>query len=72
MIFIPILSLIIGLYLLVSGILIIIRDKNTREKTKKALVFLAVASDITTDPVSSSGFRVMLGAVLLIAGFILL
>jgi len=72
MIFIPILSLIIGLYLLVSGILIIIRDKNIKGKTKKALVFLAVASDITTDPVSSSGFRVMLGAVLLIAGFILL
>ncbi|MBU8851501.1 hypothetical protein C2I27_14475 [Priestia megaterium] len=72
MIFIPILSLIIGLYLLVSGIFIIIRDKNIKGKTKKALVFLAVASDIATDPVSSSGFRIMFGAVLLIAGFILL
>ncbi|MGO1100149.1 hypothetical protein P5618_019345 [Priestia megaterium] len=72
MIFIPILSLIIGSYLLVSGIFIIIRDKNIKGKTKKALVFLAVASDIATDPVSSSGFRIMLGAVLLIAGFILL
>ncbi|PES42305.1 hypothetical protein CN497_05910 [Priestia megaterium] len=72
MIFIPILSLIIGLYLLVSGIFIIIRDKNIKGKTKKALVFLAVASDIAIDPVSSSGFRIMLGAVLLIAGFILL
>ncbi|PFI55644.1 hypothetical protein CN918_21640 [Priestia megaterium] len=72
MIFIPILSLIIGLYLLVSGIFIIIRDKNIKGKTKKALVFLAVASDIATDPVSSSGFRIMIGAVLLIAGFILL
>ncbi|MBZ5481196.1 hypothetical protein V7113_27830 [Priestia megaterium] len=72
MIFIPILSLIIGLYLLVSGIFIIIRDKNIKGKTKKALVFLAVASDIATDPVSSSGFRIMLGAVLLIVGFILL
>ncbi|WPL45361.1 hypothetical protein [Priestia megaterium] len=72
MIFIPILSLIIGLHLLVSGIFIIIRDKNIKGKTKKALVFLAVASDIATDPVSSSGFRIMLGAVLLIAGFILL
>ncbi|PGX35479.1 hypothetical protein COE67_24650 [Priestia megaterium] len=72
MIFIPILSLIIGLYLLVSGIFIIIRDKNIKGKTKKALVFLAVASDIATNPVSSSGFRIMLGAVLLIAGFILL
>ncbi|AQU75140.1 hypothetical protein [Priestia megaterium] len=72
MIFIPILFLIIGLYLLVSGIFIIIRDKNIKGKTKKALVFLAVASDIATDPVSSSGFRIMLGAVLLIAGFILL
>ncbi|MBQ4866020.1 hypothetical protein IHQ11_05800 [Priestia megaterium] len=72
MIFIPILSLIIGLYLLVSGIFIIIRDKNIKGKTKKALVFLAVASDIATDPVSTSGFRIMLGAVLLIAGFILL
>ncbi|AJI23539.1 hypothetical protein H8R29_19610 [Priestia megaterium] len=72
MIFIPILSLIIGLYLLASGIFIIIRDKNIKGKTKKALVFLAVASDIATDPVSSSGFRIMLGAVLLIAGFILL
>ncbi|MGW9103083.1 hypothetical protein ACWGPK_27650, partial [Priestia megaterium] len=65
-------ALIIGLYLLVSGIFIIIRDKNIKGKTKKALVFLAVASDIATDPVSSSGFRIMLGAVLLIAGFILL
>ncbi|MGN7480674.1 hypothetical protein ACTHPB_03965 [Priestia megaterium] len=72
MIFIPTLSLIIGLYLLASGIFIIIRDKNIKGKTKKALVFLAVASDIATDPVSSSGFRIMLGAVLLIAGFILL
>ncbi|MED4112413.1 hypothetical protein [Priestia megaterium] len=72
MIFIPILSLIIGLYLLASGIFIIIRDKNIKGKTKKALVFLAVASDIATDPVSSSGFRIMLGAVLLLAGFILL
>jgi len=39
MIFIPILSLIIGLYLLASGIFIIIRDKNIKGKTKKALVF---------------------------------
>lgn len=70
-IFIPILVLLIGLYLLVSGILIIVKDKNTKGKTKKTLVFLAVASDIVTDPVSSSGFRIMLGAVLIIGGLIL-
>ncbi|MCA1052876.1 hypothetical protein ACDN41_25740 [Priestia aryabhattai] len=72
MILIPILSLIVGLYLLISGILIILRDKNIKEKDKKALVFLAVALDIVTDPVSSSGFRIMLGVVLFIAGLILL
>lgn len=71
-IFIPILVLLIGLYLLVSGILIIVKDKNTKGKTKKTLVFLAVASDIVTDPVSSSGFRIMLGAVLIIGGLIFL
>lgn len=71
-IFIPILVLLIGLYLLVSGILIIVKDKNTKGKTKKTLVFLAVASDIVTDPVSSSGFRTMLDAVLIIGGLILL
>ena len=71
-IFIPILVLLVGLYLLISGILIIVNDKNTKGKTKKTLVFLAVASDIVTDPVSSSGFRIMLGAVLIIGGLILL
>lgn len=71
-IFIPILVLLIGLYLLISGILIVVKDKNTKGKTKKTLVFLAVASDIVTDPVSSSGFRIMLGAVLLVAGLVLL
>jgi hypothetical protein len=72
MIFIPILVLLIGLYLLISGVLIVVKDKNTKGKTKKTLVFLAVASDIVTDPVSSAGFRIMLGAVLLIAGLVLL
>lgn len=71
-IFIPILVLLIGLYLLISEILIVVKDKNTKGKTKKTLVFLAVASDIVTDPVSSSGFRIMLGAVLLVAGLVLL
>lgn len=71
-IFIPILVLLVGLYLLISGILIIVKDKNTKGKTKKTLVFLAVASDIVTDPVSSSGFRIMLGVVLIIGGLILL
>ena len=71
-ILIPILVLLIGLYLLISGILIVVKDKNTKGKTKKTLVFLAVASDIVTDPVSSSGFRIMLGAVLLVAGLVLL
>lgn len=71
-IFIPILVLLVGLYLLISGILIIVKDKNTKGKTKKTLVFLAVASDIVTDPVSSSGFRIMLGAILLVAGLVLL
>lgn len=71
-IFIPILVLLVGLYLLISGILIIVKDKNTKGKTKKTLVLLAVASDIVTDPVSSSGFRIMLGAVLIIGGLILL
>lgn len=71
-IFIPILVLLVGLYLLISGILIIVKDKNTKGKTKKTLAFLAVASDIVTDPVSSSGFRIMLGAVLIIGGLILL
>lgn len=71
-IFIPILVLLIGLYLLISGILIVVKDKNTKGKTKKTLAFLAVASDIVTDPVSSSGFRIMLGAVLLVAGLVLL
>lgn len=71
-IFIPILVLLVGLYLLISGILIIVKDKNTKGKTKKTLVFLAVASDIVTDLVSSSGFRIMLGAVLIIGGLILL
>ncbi len=71
-IFIPILVLLVGLYLLISGILIIVKDKNTKGKTKKTLVVLAVASDIVTDPVSSSGFRIMLGAVLIIGGLILL
>jgi hypothetical protein len=71
-IFIPILVLLVGLYLLISGILIIVKDKNTKGKTKKTLVFLAVASDIVTDPVLSSGFRIMLGAVLIIGGLILL
>jgi len=41
MIFIPILVLIIGLYLLISGIFIIVKDKNTKGKTKKALVFFS-------------------------------
>ncbi len=71
-IFIPILVLLVGLYLLISGILIIVKDKNTKGKTKKTLVFLAVAPDIVTDPVSSSGFHIMLGAVLIIGGLILL
>ncbi|NGY86194.1 hypothetical protein F6Y05_12500 [Bacillus megaterium] len=70
--FIPILVLLIGLYLLISGILIVVKDKNTKGKTKKTLAFFAVASDIVTDPVSSSGFRIMLGAVLLVAGLVLL
>lgn len=71
-IFIPILVLLIGLYLLISGILRVVKDKNTKGKTKKTLVFLAVASDIVTDPVSSSGFHIMLGAILLVAGLVLL
>ena len=72
MIFIPILVLLMGLYLLISGILIVVKDKNTKGKTKKTLVFFAVASDIVTDPVSSVGFRIMFGAILLIAGLVLL
>ncbi|NGY90614.1 hypothetical protein F3K44_09365 [Bacillus megaterium] len=72
MIFIPILVLLVGLYLLISGILIIVKDKNTKGKTKKTLVVLAVASDIVTDPFSSSGCRIMLCAVLIIGGLILL
>ncbi|MED5121684.1 hypothetical protein RH165_27290 [Priestia megaterium] len=68
MIFLPILAILLGLYLLISGIRNALKDtKNIRGKLKRS--FMTVLR-IAWDLISEEGQRIFFGAVFIVAGIL--
>jgi len=68
LIFLPIIAILLGLYLLISGIRNALKDtKNIRGKFRRS--FMTVLR-ITWDLISEEGQRIFFGAVFIVAGIL--